>query len=183
MKPLTKFCLVVFTTTILSSLHLSAQDISYSRSKEYYAAGLYASAVKSLNMAEDNTAALSTLKMYSPKAYKNFTKAFKSPTEVRVTQEHGETFIFCRIDGIVNRVGYDNKGKWHHTIRYYDAAQLSHQMSSSIHAIYKGYEIKGVTEVSLAGELAYFISLEALRSWKIIRIQNDEIDEMESYQK
>jgi hypothetical protein len=183
MKPLTKFCLVVFTTTILSSLHLSAQDISYSRSKEYYAAGLYASAVRSLNMAEDNTAALSTLKMYSPKAYKNFTKAFKSPTEVRVTQENGETFIFCRVDGIVNRVGYDKKGKWHHTIRYYDAGQLSHQMSSAILGNYKGYEISGVTEVSFAGELAYFISLEALRSWKVIRIQHDEIDEMESYLK
>src|SRR5215203_4066841 len=105
MKPLTKFCLVVFTTTILSSLHLSAQDISYSRSKEYYASALYASAVRSLNLAEDNTAALSALKMYSPKAYKNFTKSFNSPADVHVSQENGETFIFCRVDGIVNRVG------------------------------------------------------------------------------
>jgi hypothetical protein len=183
MKPGIKLCLVVFTTTILSTLSTSAQDITYSRLNEYRTSGLYASAAHSLEMKEDNTAALSTLKMYSPKAYKNFTKAFKSPTDVRVTQENGETFIFCRVDGIVNRIGYDNKGKWHHTIRYYDATQLSHHMSTSILDNYKGFEIKGVTEVSVAGELAYFISLEALRSWKIIRIQNDDMEEMESYKK
>jgi hypothetical protein len=183
MKPVIKLSLVVFTAIILSSGTTSAQDISYSRFNEYRTSGLYASAVNSLDLKEDNTAALSALKMYSPKAYKNFTKAFKSPTDVRVTQEQGETFIYCRVDGTINRIGYDKKGKWHHTIRYYDASQLSRQMTSSILDNYKGFEIKGVSEVSFAGELAYFISLEALRSWKVIRIQNDDMQEMESFQK
>src|SRR6478672_6175406 len=113
MKPGIKLSLVAFATTILSSLTLSAQDISYNRLNEYRTSGLYASAVNSLNLKEDNTAALATLKMYSPKAFKNFTKQFKSPTDVRVTQEKGETFIYCRVDGIINRIGYDKKGKWH----------------------------------------------------------------------
>jgi len=56
-------------------------------------------------------------------------------------------------------------------------------MKNSILSNYKGYELKGVTEVSYAGELAYFISIECMRSWKVIRIQNEAIDEMESFQK
>jgi hypothetical protein len=183
MKPGIKLCLVVFTTTILSSLQLSAQDISYSRLNEYRSSGLYASAVNSLNLREDNTAALATLKMYSPKAYKNFIRAFKGSTDVNVSQEGGETFIYCRMNGIINRIGYDKKGNWHHTIRYYDASHLNPDMSNSILNSYKGFELKGVTEVAYGGDIAYFVTIEALRSWKVIRIQNDAMDETESYQK
>jgi len=183
MKPGTKLRLVVFATTILSTLTMSAQDISYSRLNEYRTSGLYSSAVYSLNMKEDNTAALTTLKMYSPKAYKNFTKAFKNPTDVHVSQEAGETFIFCRVDGIINRIGYDKKGKWHHTIRYYDSKHLSEDMRYTVLNNYKGFDITGVTEVAVAGEIAYFVSIEALHTWKVLKIQNDEMDEVESFQK
>jgi hypothetical protein len=183
MKPGIKLCLVVLTTTILLSLQASAQDISYRRLNEYRTSGLYPSAVHSLEMKEDNTAALSTLKMYSPKAYKNFTRSYKSSTDVHVSQEKGETFIYCRMDGIVNRIGYDKKGNWHHTIRYYEGSQLSKDLRQVVENNYKGYEIKGVTEVAIADELAYFISIESLRSWKVIRIQNDSMEETESYQK
>ena len=183
MKPGIKLSLVVLATTILSPVTSSAQDISYSRLNEYRTSGLYASAMYSLNSKEDNTAALSALKLYSPKAYKNFTKVFRNPTDVRVTQEKGETFIYCRVDGIINRIGYDKKGNWHHTIRYYDAKHLNEALRNAIQSNYKGFEITGVTEVEIGGELAYFVSIEALRSWKVIRFQNDEMEETDSYQK
>ena len=183
MKPGIKLCLVVFTTTILSSLSTSAQDMSYSRLNEYRTSGLYASAVHSLEMKEDNTAALATLKMYSPKAYKNFIRSFKNSTNVHVSQENGETFIYCRIDEIINRIGYDKKGNWHHTIRYYDGTGLDKDLRFAVENNYKGFEIKGVTEVAVSGELAYFVSIESLRTWKVIRLQNDSMDETESYLK
>jgi len=183
MKPCINFCLVVITATILSSPSANAQEMSFNTSNEYRTSGLYPGAVYSNDVKKDNTAALARLKMYSPKAYKNFTRTFKGSTDVNVSQENGETYIYCRIDGVVTRIGYDKKGNWHHTIRYYDGSQLNPSMKNSILSNYKGFELKGVTEVSYAGELAYFISIECMRSWKVIRIQNEAIDEMESYQK
>ena len=75
------------------------------------------------------------------------------------------------------------KGKWHHTIRYYDSKHLSEDMRYTVLNNYKGFDITGVTEVAVAGEIAYFVSIEALRTWKVLRIQNDEMDEVESFQK
>ena len=178
MKPRIILCFVVFTTTILSSLFTHAQDVSVNTSKEYRSSEAYASA--SLVSKEDNTAALN---MLSPKVYKNFMRTFKGSSDVLVSQEKGETFIYCKIDGIVNRIVYDNRGNWHHTIRYYDGSQLKSALSYLILNTYKGYELKNVTEVEYASELAYFVSIECLRSWKVMRIQNDTMDEMESYQK
>ena len=38
-------------------------------------------------------------------------------------------------------------------------------------------------ELAYAGELACFVSIECLGSWKVMRIQNDTMDEYESHQK
>jgi len=183
MKPRIILCLVVFTTTIFPSLQTFAQDISINTSNENRNSGQYSSTVKSVDVKDEYTSTLDLLKIYSPKVFKNFTRTYKGSTDIKVSQEKGETFIYCRNDGNINRIVYDKKGNWHHTIRYYDGSQLKPALSYLILNNYKGYELKNVTEVEYAGELAYFVSIECLRSWKVMRIQNDTMDEFESHQK
>lgn len=183
MKPGFNLRLVVLAATFMSSFFASAQDISFRTSNEYRTSGLYAAAIGSLNMKDKDADAMSTLKVYSPKAYRHFNRDYKSSTDIHVTQGNGNTFIYCILDGIVNRIGYDKKGNWNHTIRYYDAGKLDKSLRNSILNNYKGYEIRGVTEVAYAGELAYFVSIECLSSWTVLRIQNDSMEEMDTYHK
>ena len=183
MKPSFNLHWVLFVTTLSSSLLASAQDLSFRNLNEYRTSGLYASAEASLNLKEDNAGTLSEFKLYSPKAYRNFNRNYKGWKDLHVTQENGETFIFCRINGIVNRIAYDKKGNWHHTIRYYDETKLDNSIRETVANSYKGYEIKGITEVSYAGEMAYLVSIESLRDWKVLRIQNDAMEEIKSFQK
>lgn len=166
----------LFTSTFVSGQDLAMNTITLNRQ-------LFSQTASHFVAFTGNTIGLAELKMTSPKVYRNFTREFRKAKEVLISQENGETFIYCKIDGIPNRIGYDAKGNWHHTIRYYDEADLDNSIRNTVLDNYRGFEIKGVTEVNVGDKTAYLVSIESKRMWKTIRLVDDTMEEFESFRK
>ena len=127
--------------------------------------------------------ALSELKETNKKVYRDFTRSFKDAQDIRVSKSGGMTNIFCTIDGIVNRVRYDKKGNWHHTIRYYFEQQLPKDVRHLVKTKYYDYSIFNVVEVNIGDKTAHLVSIEDKTTWKVIKVVDGEMEIMNEFTK
>jgi hypothetical protein len=129
------------------------------------------------------SSSLADLESLSPKVYRDFTRTFKSITDVVVTAAAHHTYIYCKTDGIDTRVSYDKKGNWHHTLQYYKESKLPKDTRHIIKSKYYDYKISSVVELSIGNKKAYVVTIEDERSYKTIKIVDDEIEVTEELQK
>lgn len=181
MKQLFSFREVLLAGSLFSATFTSAQDVAMNNIT--INRQLFTQTASHFVAITGNTIGLADLKMTSPRVYRNFTREFRKAKDVLISQQNGETFIYCKIDGIPNRIGYDTKGNWHHTIRYYDEADLDYSIRKMVQDSYGSFEIKGVTEVNVGDKTAYLVSLENKKMWKVIKVIEDNLEETESFRK
>lgn len=132
----------------------------------------------------DDYATLVGIKEKNEKIFSHFTKAFKNAKNISSTEIKGSMMIHCHIDGNVHRILYNKNGKWIQTIKYFDSEKLSDEMRTEVILSYPLYTIFGVvTQVTIGDATAYLIMIENKKSWKIVRLVNDELDVYRSYTK
>jgi hypothetical protein len=83
----------------------------------------------------------------------------------------------------LTRVYYNSKGQWHFTITCYDETVMPSDLRNTVMANYPCYAINVVQEIALPGKLVYLVSLKNNAYWKIARIENGEVEELESFQR
>lgn len=127
--------------------------------------------------------AMETLKLASTKAHKDFSKFFKNATDIHIAVTKNNTFISCMIDGIRNRVLYNSKGKWIHTLKYYSAEKLPKDVHKSIRYAYPDFSMTYVTEVQVRNKTAFLVNIEDNTSLKTIRVLDGEMDVYKEYSK
>jgi len=130
---------------------------------------------KSLNYSTD-------IGSLSTKIAKNFTRNFKDVDDVRINLIKNYTYIYCKKDGITNRIRYDKKGNWDYTIRYYQEDQMPKEIRKQVKINFFDFEIDGVSEVSVGNKTAYLVTIKSIQTWKTVKILDDEMSVVGSYQ-
>ena len=134
--------------------------------------------------ADRDKLALETMKSENTRMFRDFSKKFKNASEILTNKdESNNTFIYCKVDGIVNRILYNKKGRCLHVIRTYNETELAPAVLELIKDNYTSFSIFGVTEVSAKGKVAYLVAIEDGKTWKIIRVVDNEFDVYKEYKK
>lgn len=138
--------------------------------------------IASANAAPD-AASIAELKSISKKAFENFSKNFKGASDIHVSNKNKEIFVYFYQDGIANRVGYDKKGHWNHTIRYYGENMLPKDVRQIVKSTFYDFNIFGVTEVTVGNKTAHLVNIEDKTSWKTVKVVDGEMEVMQEYTK
>jgi len=138
-------------------------------------------APESLASPATGTAYSSDLSSLSNKVVKNFKKNFKNADDLRISNFENRTYIYCKTNGIVNRVRYDKRGNWDYTIRYYEENQLPSEIRKQVKRTFFDFDISGVTEVSVGDKTAYLVRIKSIETWKTVKVLEDEMTIVESY--
>lgn len=116
--------------------------------------------------------------------FNHFSRNYKNATDIRIRPVGENTHVVFKADGVQNGVQYNKKGKWLHSIRYFDESKLPADVRSMVHSGYPGFTIFGsVTELKVLDKTALLVLIENMKEWKRIRIVNDEMDIYEEYVK
>ena len=127
---------------------------------------------------------LEKMKAQNSRMFHAFSRDFKNASDIQMSNtDDNYTFIYCRVDGIVNRILYNQKGRWQRTIRSYGENDLPADIRETVQASFPKYSIFGVTEVQACGKKAYLVDIESKKSWKTIRVVDGEMDIYKEYDK
>lgn len=123
------------------------------------------------------------LKVLNLKVYKDFSKKVQNPTDLRVTTVGKEIYIYCFSNSICNRISYDKRGNWHHTLRYLTEEHLPRDVRHRVKSTYYDFTIPCVIEVNTADKTGYVITLEGKTSWMTITVFEDEMKVLKDFKK
>jgi len=140
---------------------------------------------KSVNNASDaDKLAMENIRMTNTRMYADFTARFKGATGINISENKKAIFISCTTDGDFNRITYNKKGRWQHTVRTYENEKLPESVREHVEYVYPRYSIfGGVVEVQVGNKTAYLVSIEDKKTWKRIRVVDGESDVYEEYKK
>jgi hypothetical protein len=102
-----------------------------------------------------------------------FHRNFPDATDVRWTGEVDGYSVSFVERGIRTRVTFDKKGKFTGELRNYTAEYLPFYLTNLLKQQYPRYEIIGVTEVTAATDINYFVKVMGPKYWMTICLQND----------
>jgi len=114
------------------------------------------------------------------RAVRNFSRVYRdaSNAEWRSLENGGYVCRFVQ-NGVTKRAFYDDRGRWIITIASYTPDFLPAAVWRQIHSVYYDYSILYVNEISVSGRpLAYLVQVQDKRSIKIVRVVDDEMEEV-----
>ena len=117
------------------------------------------------------------------KAVKHFTSNYAAKNVTWFKTNDGGFVANFTDKGNKNLVAYDNKGRWNHTIIYYDEKGLPRDVRADVKRVYFDFDILCAEEVHLEDQVIYLVHIQDEKTVKIIRVVNDEIDEYQSLNK
>jgi hypothetical protein len=175
MKKVLFVSISLFIAILVLSSHTNAQSSTFGSEKFVKTAS---------DMADADKLALESIKMTSDRMFRDFTKRFKDASGIIVSNDASWHYISCYTDGDLNRIMYNKKGRWNHTIRTFDNAKLPESVRAQIEYIYPRYSIFGsAVEVNVSNRKAFLVLIEDQKSWKRIKVVDDETEVYEEYQK
>jgi hypothetical protein len=106
------------------------------------------------------------------KVLKAFNETFMKATDVvwHETQNYYEASF--KQSEIISRAIYDADGNLLRTTRYYSEENLPINILTKVKSKYEGKTIFGVTELTSAEEVSYYITLEDAKNWYIVKADN-----------
>jgi hypothetical protein len=120
----------------------------------------------------------------STKAIKDFTKTYKNADKVGWFIIKDGYLAEFKQDGIATKVFYDRKGRWVGNLRSYFEDKLPGNIRHLVKSHYYDFNIYYVQEVTVNdGIIVYLVKIEDKTSFKTIRVQDGEMDEMEAFKK
>lgn len=176
--------LTVHAFTISASLFLAtgifAQSFNTIKFNETAASE---SKAKSVKVSADKHA-LGVIKNYSEKTFKNFTKTFPSASNLKIRTVKKDMHITGSSGDSVIRALYNRNGRSLYSVVSYPSSQLPESIVERVERFFAGYTVYGpVTDVTVNFKTAHLILIENKRTWKRVRMINDEMDVYEEYTK
>lgn len=133
------------------------------------------------NAKDNDNAPGDNIENISVKAVNNFKHRFKEVSNVKwMSLSDGYMARFSQ-GNILNRVFYYTNGNLAGTIKGYEAALLSKEIQQTVKNKYAGYKVVYVNEAELLeiqGSPTYVLQLQGKKDFKVVRICDDEIDEL-----
>jgi len=102
------------------------------------------------------------------------------------TSEKAATGYIVRsvIDGRQAMSAYNKKGKWVYTIQQYSLDNLDKNIVDRVRSIYYDYGVTSVQKVEQPGmDAVYVVHLENTKSIKLVRLTNDDMEEVQEFNK
>jgi len=102
------------------------------------------------------------------------------------TSEKAATGYIVRsvIDGRQAMSAYNKKGKWVYTIQQYSLDNLDKNIVDRVRSIYYDYGVTSVQKVEQPGmDAVYIVHLENTKSIKLVRLTNDDMEEVQEFNK
>jgi hypothetical protein len=125
--------------------------------------------------AEANAGYSTDLNSLGTRGLKHFTKSFRNAEDVRITKERNNSLVYCKINGVENRMKYDKKGNLNYAIRYYEEGLLPLDVRHIVKSTFYDYSITGVTEVNVDDKTAYLLNIKNGITWKKIKVLDGEM--------
>jgi hypothetical protein len=119
------------------------------------------------------------------KAETNFLKVYRHATGIEWSTLKDNSWM-CRfyIDNISHRAFYSGKGKWLGTVSSYDGSKLDKNVSDRVKSNYYDFNIVFVNQVDMPGnKIFYIVEIQNEKSIRKIRIDNDEMDVVQEFEK
>lgn len=114
------------------------------------------------------------------KARENFKKNFPSVVNANwYTNNEGYFIASFKDETTQKRVIYDKKGRWHHTISYYNEKALPEDIWHVVKSTYYAYDILNVIEVQVGDQTVYILTLQNEKFLKTVRLHNGELEEVQ----
>jgi hypothetical protein len=141
---------------------------------------IYTSARDNHNSPGDN------IENISVKAVNNFKHRYKAVSNVK-WMLLSDGYLASFSDGnILNRVFYYPNGNLAGTIKGYEPALLPKEILQTVKEKYAGYKVVYVNEAELLeiqGSPTYVVQLQGKKDFKVVRVCDDEVDELNDYSK
>jgi hypothetical protein len=107
------------------------------------------------------------------KVLKAFNETFSTATEVR-WEEFPKYFAVSFVSGgIRSKVNYDKEGNMISSLRYYNPQLLPLYILNKVSQENPKKKLFGVTEVTVGGNIAYYIKLEDNNCWYTVKVDSD----------
>ena len=120
----------------------------------------------------------------SIKAVRHLLLNFDNVTNEEWIEAPDRSVVTFNVNDIQYRVDYDKLGNWIQTIRTYDATKLPPNVRDAVRSTYYDYRIFQVQEVEVPlHPVNYFIHLENKTNLINLRIYNEEIEELQKFDK
>ena len=117
------------------------------------------------------------------KAVKDFSKTYKKTGDARWFVISDGYLAKFKLNGIETKVYYDRKGRWNGSLRSYLEDKMPRDIRHLVKSHYYDYTIYLIQEVTVADKIAYLVKIEDKTSMKTIRVMDDEMTEIESFEK
>jgi hypothetical protein len=119
-------------------------------------------------------------------AVRDFVTRFNDPANARWFKLQDATYMAkFEVPDISYRVAYSNRGDWLYTIQTYYEKKLPRDVRGIVKSKYYDYSITQVEQVEHPEAIAtvYIVHLKDDKSWKMVRVCNGEMDEMQTIYK
>jgi hypothetical protein len=130
---------------------------------------------------EANANYSSDLNSLGARGYKHFAKSFTNAEDVRIAKQGNSSFVYCRINGVDNRMKYDKRGNLNYVIRYYEESLLPRDVRHIVKSTFYDYSITGVTEVNIDDKTAFLVNIKNGITWKKIKVLDGEMSIEQEY--
>ena len=111
------------------------------------------------------------------KAVKNFNHDYHEASANWYSLKQGYMASFSK-NGKLDKVFYDSKGHWMHTLEYYGEKQLPATIRATVKSVYYDYPITGVLQVYTGTNTGYFVYMQDEQTSITVRIVDGEMEEI-----
>ena len=126
---------------------------------------------------------LMTKEVVSEKVLKHFNKTFKNAESIKWEQLDDNFLATFVRDHVTTKSLFDKKGNVICMISYSSEKKLPVYIKSLVTNNYRNYAITSVANILQDNRKIWIIKLEGKSNYAAVRIENDEIDEIENFQK
>ena len=103
----------------------------------------------------------------------SFEQSFPNAEHVTWSDDPNGYTVSFTVKSILTRLSYDKKGKFTGSLRNYSEQMLPFYITNMLTQKYPGDKIFGVTEITSADDINYFVKLEGAKNWITVRVDND----------
>ena len=103
----------------------------------------------------------------------SFEQSFPNAEHVTWSDDPNGYTVSFTVKSILTRLSYDKKGKFTGSLRNYSEQMLPFYITNMLKQKYPGDKIFGITEITSADDINYFVKLEGAKNWITVRVDND----------
>jgi hypothetical protein len=119
--------------------------------------------------------------MPESKAVKNFKRSHPDVSNESWRIENDYYFVSYKTGDISYKIAYTPDGHVDYSLKMYKENGLPSRVRSAVKSTYYDYQITDVQELDLKTETIYLIKITDTYTWKTIRVNNGDLEEIENY--